>query len=543
MGDSIFNLGDMLDAAGSQLGKENPALIHGDRIVSWPEMTARSNNVARNLRERGIETGDKAGFYLRNQPEYMEALAACFKGRFTHVNVNYRYLEDELAYIFDNSDSAVVFFDREFRENVEKVRARLPKVKIWVEIGGDGSDTPDYAVAYEDLATTGSGAPLGIERSDDDLLFLYTGGTTGMPKGVMWSHRIWRESSLESMKKIYGFAPESMDQHLMLVEQMGKLSRQLPACPLMHGTGLFTAMGSMIGGGAIVTLENTKKFDPVELWDTTDRHGVTAMAIVGDAFAKPMLRVLDENPGKYDLSSVQTITSSGVMWSMEVKRGLIKHMPQVALMDSFGASEAVGFGMSVTTADGVQQTAKFELGENCKVFTEDRKEVKPGSGEPGFIARGGAVPLGYYKDPEKSAKTFWEVDGIRYAVPGDWCTVEEDGTITLLGRGSNCINSAGEKIYPEEVEEALKGHEAVRDALVVGLADEKWGQAVTAVVELNDGGAVDEDALIAFVQTKLARYKAPKRVLFRDTLGRAPNGKADYKSIKAFAMETLGVSA
>ncbi|MEE2877524.1 MAG: acyl-CoA synthetase [Pseudomonadota bacterium] len=543
MGDSIFNLGDMLDAAGSQLGKENPALIHGDRIVSWPEMTARSNNVARNLRARGIETGDKAGFYLRNQPEYMEALAACFKGRFTHVNVNYRYLEDELAYIFDNSDSAVVFFDREFRENVEKVRARLPKVKIWVEIGGDGSDTPDYAVAYEDLATTGSGAPLGIERSDDDLLFLYTGGTTGMPKGVMWSHRIWRESSLESMKKIYGFAPESMDQHLMLVEQMGKLSRQLPACPLMHGTGLFTAMGSMIGGGAIVTLENTKKFDPVELWDTTDRHGVTAMAIVGDAFAKPMLRVLDENPGKYDLSSVQTITSSGVMWSMEVKRGLIKHMPQVALMDSFGASEAVGFGMSVTTADGVQQTAKFELGENCKVFTEDRKEVKPGSGEPGFIARGGAVPLGYYKDPEKSAKTFWEVDGIRYAVPGDWCTVEEDGTITLLGRGSNCINSAGEKIYPEEVEEALKGHQAVRDALVVGLADEKWGQAVTAVVELNDGGAVDEDALIAFVQTKLARYKAPKRVLFKDTLGRAPNGKADYKSIKAFAMETLGVSA
>ncbi|MEQ8558834.1 MAG: acyl-CoA synthetase [Henriciella sp.] len=543
MGDSIFNLGDMLDAVGAKLGPEDPALIHGDRVISWPEMTVRSNNVARALMKRGIEAGDKAGFYLRNQPEYMEALAACFKGRFTHVNVNYRYLDDELSYIFDNSDSAVVFFDREFRDHVERVRERLPKVKVWVEIGGDGTDTPDFAVAYEDLASEGDGTPLDIERSDDDLIFLYTGGTTGMPKGVMWSHRIWRESSLESMKKIYGFAPESMEQHLMLVDQMGKLSRQVPACPLMHGTGLFTAMGAMIGGGAIVTLENTKKFDPVELWDTVDRRGVTAMAIVGDAFAKPMLRTLEESPDKYDLSSVQTITSSGVMWSMEVKRGLIEHMPQVALMDSFGASEAVGFGMSVTTAEGVQQTAKFELGENCKVFTEDRKEVKPGSGEPGFIARGGAVPLGYYKDPEKTKSTFWEVDGVRYAVPGDWCTVEEDGTITLLGRGSNCINSAGEKIYPEEVEEALKGHQAVRDALVVGLPDEKWGQAVTAVVELNDGKSVDEDTLRAFVQTRLARYKAPKRILFKDSLGRAPNGKADYKSIKAYAEEQLGVTA
>ena len=543
MGDSIFNLGDLLDAVGAVLGPDDPALIHGDRVISWPQMTARSNNVARNLRERGAETGDKAGFYLRNQLEYMEALAACFKGRFTHVNVNYRYLDDELHYIFDNSDAAIVFFDREFRENVERVKDRLPKVKFWVEIGGDGTDTPDFAITYETLATEGDGAPLEIERSDDDLIFLYTGGTTGMPKGVMWSHRIWRESSLESMLKIYGFAPESMEQHLVLVDQMGKLSRQLPACPLMHGTGLFTAMGAMIGGGAIVTLENTKHFDPVELWETVDRRGVTAMAIVGDAFAKPMLRVLDEAPGKYDLSSVQTITSSGVMWSMEVKRGLIRHMPQVALMDSFGASEAVGFGMSVTTADGVQQTAKFELGQNCKVFTEDRREVKPGSGEPGFIARGGAVPLGYYKDPEKTAKTFWEVDGVRYAVPGDWCTVEEDGTITLLGRGSNCINSAGEKIYPEEVEEALKGHDAVRDALVVGLPDEKWGQAVTAVVELNEGAATDEDTLRAFVQTQLARYKAPKRILFKDSLGRAPNGKADYKAIKAYAEEKLGVSA
>ena len=539
---NIWNLGDILDVVGDHLGEDSPALIHGDRKTSWPKMTARSNNVARALRDRGVESGDKAGFYLRNQPEYTEALVACFKARLVHVNVNYRYLEDELAYIFDNSDSAVVFYDVEFRANIERIRDRLSGVKVWVEIGGDG-DTPDFAVDYETLASQGDGSKLGIERSGDDQLFLYTGGTTGLPKGVMWTHQIWLESSRESMRKILGSAPETFEEHVAHVEAAGRYSRQLPACPLMHGTGLFTAMGSIINGGAIVTLPQTQTFDPDFLWQTVSDHGVTAMAIVGDAFAKPMLRALEEHPGKYDLSSVATITSSGVMWSMEVKRGLISHIPQVALMDSFGASEAVGFGMSVTTADGVRQTAKFTIGDNCKVFTEDRQEVAPGSGIPGFIARGGAVPLGYYKDPEKSAKTFWVVDGKRYAVPGDWCTVEKDGTITLLGRGSNCINSGGEKIYPEEVEEALKGHEAVRDALVVGLADEKWGQSVNAVVELNDGAEVDEDSLRTFVQTRIARYKAPKRIFFKPDLGRAPNGKADYKSVRAFAEKQIAETA
>ena len=231
------------------------------------------------------------------------------------------------------------------------------------------------------------------------------------------------------------------------------------------------------------------------------------------------------------------------MWSTEVKRGLIKHMPQVALMDSLGASESVGFGMSIMTAEGEVQTAKFEIGPHCKVFSEDGREIAPGSDESGFLARGGAVPLGYYKDEEKSAKTFKTINGLRYAIPGDWCKVAADGTLTLLGRGSNCINSAGEKIYPEEVEEALKAHELVSDALVVGVPDDKWGQAVTAVVAPEEMDAVDEDTLRSFVQSKLARYKAPKRILFKPDLGRAPNGKADYASIKSFALETLGITA
>ncbi len=540
MSGGIWNFGDILDAVGEVAAADAPALIHGERVIAWPDMTARSNNLARGLRARGAGAGDKVGFYLRNRPEYMEAAAACFKGRLTHVNVNYRYQDDELVYILDNSDSVAVVYDAQFRSHVERVRARLPKIATWVEIGGAG-DTPDFAVAYEALADEGDGAPLGIERSGDDLLFLYTGGTTGMPKGVMWPHKVWREANLDALRRIYGSAPGTMDEHLAFMQEAGRLVRQMPACPLMHGTGLFTAMGAILNGGAVVTMDTGGSFRPEALWESVQRHRVTAIAIVGDAFAKPMLAVLDAEPGRFDLSSVQSITSSGVMWSMEVKRGLIRHMPQVALMDSFGASEAVGFGMSVTTAEGVSETAKFTIGETCKVFSEDGREIEPGSAEPGFIARGGAVPLGYYKDDEKTAKTFRTINGERYAIPGDWCTVAADGTLTLLGRGSICINSGGEKIYPEEVEEVLKGHPAVRDALVVGVPDPQWGQAVTAIVECHDGETADEDTLRAFVQARLARYKAPKRVLFRDSLMRAPNGKADYKDTRDFALAALGL--
>ena len=538
MGSNIWNFGDLLDHTGAALGEDNPALIHGDRVISWPEMTKRSNNLAYALRQRGAVTGDKVGFYLRNQPEYMEGVAACFKGRLTPVNVNYRYLDDELVYIFDNSDSVAAIYDVEFRGNVERVRDRLPKVKVWIEVGGD--DTPDFAVSYDQLAAQGDGAPLDLERDGSDLMFLYTGGTTGMPKGVMWPHQTWREPNLERLRRLYGKAPTNMDEHVTFVREIGQFGRLLPACPLMHGTGLFTALASMLNGGAIVTLALKDKFDPDGLWATVDQHCVTGMAIVGDAFAKPMLKALETAPDKYDLSSIQTITSSGVMWSMDVKQGLLKHIPQVSLMDSFGASEGVGFGMSVTNAETGAETAKFTMGEHCKVFSEDGREIVPGSGEAGFIAQGGGVPLGYYKDEQKSAETFKTINGVRYSIPGDWCTVEADGTLTLLGRGSICINSGGEKIYPEEVEEALKQHDAVQDALVVGLPDEQWGQAVTAVIELNGDGSVDEATLRAFVQTRLARFKAPKRIFFKDTLGRAANGKADYKAIKAFALNQLG---
>src|SRR5690606_6365594 len=346
------------------------------------------------------------------------------------------------------------------------------------------------------------------KRSPDDMLFIYTGGTTGMPKGVMWRHDDLREVQLAALRRL-GPVPESLPALMEAIKETGPAGPMIPACPMMHGTGLLTALGNMMSGGCIVTLDN-QSLEPHELWAAVDQNKVQQVAIVGDAFAKPMLRALEEAPGKYDLSSVVTIISSGVMWSTEVKRGLLKHIPQGIMTDSFGASEGVGFGASMMTAAGESQAAKFQIGDRCKVFDENDQPVEPGSGKPGIIAMAAPIPVGYYKDEEKTAKTFRTINGERYSIPGDWCTVETDGTLTLLGRGSVCINTAGEKVYPEEVEEALKTHPAVDDALVIGLPDEKWGQAVTGVVKIASGQSFDEAELRAHVREQLAGYKTPK---------------------------------
>ncbi|HEX7777017.1 MAG TPA: acyl-CoA synthetase [Parvibaculum sp.] len=534
-----WNLGDILDAISSAVPPDAPALIHGARLITWGETTKRSNNMARGLIERGAKPGDKVAFYMRNRPEYIELLAACYKARLTHVNVNYRYQPDEVFYIFDNSDAQTVAYGSEFRDTIEKIRPRLTKAKTFIEID-DGGDIAPFAERYETVATTGPGAQLDIKRSPDDMLFIYTGGTTGMPKGVMWRHDDLREVQLTALRRL-GPVPETLPALIDAIKTVGPAGPMLPACPLMHGTGLLTSNGNLLSGGCIVTLQHPS-LDAHELWSAVDKHKVQQIAIVGDAFAKPMLRALDEAPGKYDLSSIATIISSGVMWSTEVKRGLLKHMPNAIMTDSFGASEAIGLGTSLMTKDGEIATAKFQISESCKVFDENDEPVVPGSGKPGFIALGGPIPLGYYKDPEKSAKTFKTVRGLRYAIPGDWCTVEPDGTLTLLGRGSVCINTAGEKVYPEEVEEALKTHPMVEDALVVGLPDEKWGQSVTGVVKIAAGQQFNEDMLRAHVRDKLAGYKTPKRIIIGTVPFRAPNGKADYKTVTEFAKVELGVA-
>jgi fatty-acyl-CoA synthase len=308
----------------------------------------------------------------------------------------------------------------------------------------------------------------------------------------------------------------------------------------MHGTGNFPGLTALSGGGSIVTLTN-RTFDPVELLETIEREGVGSMAMVGDAFGKPILRTLDANPGRWDLSSLVAIASSGVMWSKEVKQGLLGHNPGMLLLDAFSSSEALGMGSSISGAGATAETAKFQLSPNSIVIDEDNRPVAVGSGEIGRLAVGGRQPVGYYKDPEKSARTFLMIDGQRYSCPGDFATVEADGSITLLGRGSVCINTGGEKVFPEEVEEALKRHPSVLDAVVVGVPDEKFGESVTGVVEPRPGETIDESGLIAHVRETLAAYKSPKRILVVETIGRAPNGKVDYQRLKAEATDALAV--
>jgi 3-oxocholest-4-en-26-oate---CoA ligase len=532
-----MNFGDMMDTVGAAIAPETPAFIHGARTITWGEADAATNNFARALIARGHQPGERIAIYMRNRPEYLLALTAGWKARLSHVNVNYRYNGPEVAYILDNSDSRSVVYASEFRELVREIQPALPEVHTWIEVSDDGGEPP-FAQRFDNLIVQGNGGPLEIERSAEDTFFIYTGGTTGMPKGVVWAHGDLREIMVRNAR-LLGPVPDTLEDLAAQIRGAGGGVRALPASPLMHGTGLLPSMGAMLTGGSVVTLTSAS-FDAEELLEAVERHRPQMIAMVGDAFGKPILNALESGGRTWDLSSVATILSSGVMWSREVKRGLLEHMPAVVLNDGFSSSEAIGLGASVMTKDAEVATAKFVIGDRCRVFDADGAPVEPGSGVPGMVAVGPPNPIGYHKDPEKTARTFRVVDGVRYSIPGDWCLVEADGSLTLLGRGSACINTAGEKVFPEEVEEALKTHPSVEDALVVGLPDEKWGQSVTGVVRLAPDARLDEAALRDHVRAQLAGYKIPKRVFATDQLIRASNGKADYAAAKAIAEAAAG---
>ncbi len=536
-----WNFAEIWEVVASQI-PDAPAQMHGDRVDSWATFDRRANGIAHHLLSAGAQEQDKVAQYLYNDPAYMESMFGAWKAGLVPVNTNYRYADDELVYLWDNADAVAVVFHGSFAENIERIRDRVPKVATWLWVDDGSGPCPSWATPYDEAAESHHGrvaAPWG--RDGDHLYMLYTGGTTGMPKGVMWRQDdLIRNIVALGSNPRYGQDPVDYQVTRELVNGPGMVS--VPACPLMHGTGCMTQLIALAGGGCVVTLEG-RNLDVDELFSTIERRKGNTTAIVGDAFAKPMLRALDAEPDRWDLSSLFLFTSSGVMFSEASKQGLIRHLPHSMIVDAFSSSEAVGMGQSVSAAGAEASTAKFTVGANTKVFTEDLREVAPGSGETGRVAVGGHQPIGYYKDPEKTAATFLTVDGKRYSMPGDFATVEADGSITLLGRGSVCINTGGEKVFPEEVEEVLKVHEHVRDAVVVGVPDEKFGEAITAVVELAPGTELDEPMLIAHVKAKLASYKAPKRVLQVETIGRAPNGKVDYRRHRRHAEDVLGVSS
>jgi 3-oxocholest-4-en-26-oate---CoA ligase len=534
---SQWNYAEVWETVAAKL-PDAPALVNGDRRITWSELDRRANGVASWLLGLGVERQDKVAHYLHNSNEYMESMFGIFKAGLAPVNTNYRYADEELLYLWDNADAVAVVFHGTFADRIESLRSRLGGIKGWLWVDDGSGPCPPWATPYEDAAAAGTDRVVRGTwgRSGDDLYLLYTGGTTGMPKGVMWRQDdLFGTLNGTSLGLRY---PEDggVDSVRELLTAPGPVS--LPSCPQMHGTGCFTSFSTLMIGGCVVTLTN-RNFDPVEMLDTIEREGVNVVAIVGDAFGKPLLRALDAKPGGWDLKSLLGVVSSGVMWSEETKQGLLRHHPNMLLIDAFSSSEALGMGTSVSSAGGTQSTARFSLGENAIVITDDGRRVEPGSGEVGRMAVGGRQPIGYYKDEAKTASTFLTFEGKRYSVPGDYATIEADGTITLLGRGSVCINTGGEKVFPEEVEEVLKLHDSVRDAVVVGVPDDKWGEAITAMVEPHPGSTVDEADVIAHVKGKLAAYKAPKRVLTVDTIGRAPNGKVDYKRLKDEALTRL----
>ena len=529
-----WNFADVWEVIAEQI-PDAQAQVHGDRRVSWSEFDRRANGVAATLLDRGAAEQDKVAQYLYNGTEYLQSLFGAFKAGLVPINTNYRYQDDELVYLWDNADCVAVVFHGVFTETIERIRDRVPRVATWLWVDDGHGLCPDWAMPYEEAAASHADRvvpPWG--RDGDQIMMTYTGGTTGMPKGVMWRQDDLLRTLVAQLNPVY----RDSEPDLELVRQNVKVAGPvgMPACPLMHGTGLYTQLIILSVGGSSVTL-TSRKLDIEEMFDTIERERVNQIAIVGDAFGKPMLKALDENPGRWDLASLFLVASSSVMFSEPVKQGLLKHHPTMMLVDAFSSSEALGMGQSVSSGATASQTAKFTLGENTIVVTDDGRRVEPGSGEIGRVAVGGHQPIGYYKDPDKTAATFIEIDGRRYSCPGDYAMVEADGSLTLLGRGSVVINTGGEKVYPEEVEETLKTFPGVRDAVAVGVPDDKFGEVVAAVVETTDEAVSSED-LIAHVRAKLAAYKAPKHVFVIDTIGRAPNGKVDYKRLKAFAADS-----
>ncbi len=523
---------------------DQPAFIQGDDVLLWRDFDAKANGIAAALLAAGLGQQAKVASYTQNCAEYLTAYYAAFKAGMVPFNVNYRYGPEEIAYLLDNADAEAVVFEAGYASVIEPVRAKLPGVKLWIAIARDGAPVPAWAVDYAAIAPRAEQVIAPWGRSGEDMMFIYTGGTTGMPKGVMW-----RTGDLLGLSD-YGANPLAGVPALGSPEEAGPRAAAAPirpramiGPPLMHGTGMLTAMAALVAGGTVLLLPQGA-FSAAQLWDIVATYKATRITIVGQPFAQPLLEVLDASPGRWDLSSVMMMTSSGAMWARENKLGLIRHMPQVTLIDAFSSSEALGLGSSTMTADAEVATAAFALGPNCALFTEDGRRVEPGSPERGRVAVSGFLPVGYYKDPAKSAATFPELEGRRWSIPGDWATCAADGTLTLLGRGSQCSNTGGEKVFPEEVEEVLKRHPAVRDAAVTGLPDPRFGERIAALVDLMEGvAAPDADELIAHVKALLSGYKAPRHILIVESVARAPNGKLDYKVIKERAIAAFGTAA
>ncbi|CRK59571.1 Long-chain-fatty-acid--CoA ligase [Alloactinosynnema sp. L-07] len=499
---------------------ERVAVACGDRSLTFAELEAGANQLAHYLAEQGVGKGSHVGLYATNSIEAIETMIAVYKLRAVPINVNYRYVENELRYLFDNADIVALVHEDSYSDRVAAVRPDVPTLTATLTIEGI------------DAAKSGRSAERDFdERSPDDLYILYTGGTTGSPKGVMWRQAdIWRVLG-GGIDFLSGQPlPDEWAQSRQ-GQVTGGLTR-LACAPLIHGAAQWAALAALFAGDTVVLVP---KFDPHDVWRAIERHRVKVVTLVGDAMARPIIEAL--HVGGYDASSLLAISSHAALFSGAVKQQYLDALPNVVITDAIGSSESGfnGIGMVAKGAESSPGGPRVRRGPDVLVIDDDARPVEVG--ETGRLARGGHVPLGYYKDPEKSATIFVEIDGKRYVVPGDYARLEDDGTITLLGRGNMCVNTGGEKVFPEEVESALKSHPSVFDALVIGIPDERLGQRVAAVVQLRPDAEADFAALDAHVHTELAGYKAPRSLWVVDEVGRLPSGKPDYRWAKAHAAD------
>jgi acyl-CoA synthetase (AMP-forming)/AMP-acid ligase II len=542
-----LNIADLFEHA-VDAAPGNAALKVGDRVVTYAELEADANRLAHFLTSRGVGQGDHVAIYAKNSVEHVVAVLAVVKIRAVTINVNYRYVEGELDYLFDNADVVAVIHERTYAPLVAACFPKHERLGLAVVVPDaldpdDSSDVTAYGGVLWADALAGQSAERDFgERSPDDIHIIYTGGTTGFPKGVMWRHEdFWRV--LGGGIDFYTGAPlEELDQSRQATDPR---MVTFPLSPLMHG-GAQAGLLMHLFAGHLTVLE--PKFDPVRSWEIIERDKVQLIFMTGDAMARPLIEAyeakLERDGTAYDCSNLVAISSSAAIFSPPVKQRWMAAFPNSIFTDSVGATETGFQGMGMQDKNSISTDGPVVgLGPSSVVIDEDNRLLDPATdvGKIGRLGRGGSVPVAYYKDPEKSEKTFLTIDGERYSVPGDFARIEEGGRVTLLGRGSNCVNTGGEKVYPEEVEMAIKGHPVVYDVLVVGIPDEKYGQAVAAVVELRPDTSLDLDDLRSYLRAHLSGYKLPRTLTIVDRVPRNATGKAQYPVAKELAL--LGFAA
>ena len=536
-----FNIADLFETV-VDINADNEALVCGDYRSTFKQLDDRANQLAHYFLSQGIKPGDHIGLYMYNCGEYIEAMMACFKVRAVPINVNYRYVDEELVYIFDNADMVACVHGQEFVPAIKAVKNAAPDLKLFIAVN-DHTDCDIKEIGsqeYEKVLAENSSERGFAERSDDDLFILYTGGTTGMPKGVMWPHKNVFMAAMGGGGHYAGIGPCEKPEDIK--DRCAGGIKGIALAPLMHGASWWFACIQILAGNSLV-LNHHRSLKGELVWDICEKEKVQSVQIVGDAMAIPLLDALKENKDKWDLSSIFNVGSGGAVFSETKQDEFKEYFPNCFITNAFGSSESGQMGMdsgSKKGADGLGNVARSEF-MDVIINEEGEPHRHAKVGELGEFSRSGYIPVGYYNDAAKTAKTFVEVEGKMWLMTGDQATLEEDDSITVFGRGSNCINSGGEKIFPEEVEQALKAHADIYDTLVVATPHDRWGSQVAAVISVRGGKALTLEGVQEEARKHISGYKVPRELHIADEIKRQPNGKPDYKWAKAFAESKEGL--